>query len=145
MRALTPWNGLSAIRKEMDRVLDTFGGNELPELVTLGEWIPRLEIKEIKDNLLVKAELPGIDPKDLQVTLADQTLTLKGEKKYESEQLDEHVYKAERSFGTFIRTVQLPFAVDEHKIQATFKNGLLTVTLPKAVVGKGAAIPVKVE
>lgn len=78
MKALTPWNGLSAIRKEMDRVLETFGGNDLPEMVALGEWIPRLEVKEIKDNLLLKAELPGIETKNLQVTLADQTLTLKG-------------------------------------------------------------------
>lgn len=61
------------------------------------------------------------------------------------EQADEHVYKAERSFGTFIRTVQLPFAVDEHKVLATFRHGVLTVTMLKATVGRGAAIPVKIE
>jgi len=145
MRALTPWTGLSTMRKEMDRLFDRFWEGDLPQLPSLGDWAPALDVSETKDSVMVKAEVPGMDPKDIALSLQDQVLTLKGEKKQEKEEKDEHYYRAERSYGAFARAIRLPAPVDASKVTATFKHGLLTVTLPKAPAAKGATIPIKVE
>jgi HSP20 family protein len=145
MRALTPWSGLSTMRKEMDRLFDRFWEGDFPHLPSLGEWTPALDVSETKDAVMVKAEVPGMDAQDIQLSLQDQVLTLKGEKKQEKEEKDEHYYRAERSYGAFVRTLRLPAPVDGSKVTASFKNGLLTVTLPKAPTAKGTTIPIKAE
>jgi len=108
-------------------------------------WMPSLDLAETKDALMVKVETPGIDPKDIQVTLQENLLTIKGEKKHEKEEKDERHHRVERSYGAFTRTVRLPVAVDGGKVDAKFKNGLLTVTLPKTPGAKGTTVPVKAE
>jgi HSP20 family protein len=145
MRALTPWTGLSTMKKEMDRLFDRFWESDFPQLPAFGEWAPALDVSETKDAVLVKAEVPGMDPKDIQLSLQEQVLILKGEKKQEKEEKDEHFYRAERSYGAFTRAVRLPASVDGSKVTATFKNGLLAVTLPKAPAAKGTTIPIKAE
>jgi HSP20 family protein len=90
-------------------------------------------------------EIPGIDPKEIEVLLEDGLLTIKGEKKLEKEAKEEQFYRMERSYGAFVRTVRLPAAVDGSKVTATFKNGLLMVMLPKALGAKANPIPVKAE
>jgi HSP20 family protein len=84
-----------------------------------------------------------MDANDIQLSLHDQVLTLKGEKKQEKEETDEHYYRTERTYGAFARPVRLPASVDGSRVAATFKNGLLTVTLPKALAAKGTTIPIK--
>ena len=145
MRALTPWTGLSTMKQEMDRLLDRFWEGEFPQLPSMGTWAPALDVSETKDAIMVKAEVPGMDSTDIQLSLHDQTLTIKGEKKQEKEEKDEHYYRAERSYGAFVRTVRLPATVDGSKVMATFKNGVLAVTLPKAPTAKGTTIPIKAE
>ena len=145
MRALTPWTGLSTMKQEMDRLFDRFWEGEVTSLPSMGAWAPALDVSETKDAVMVKAEVPGMEAKDIQLSLHDQTLTLKGEKKQEKEEKDEHYYRAERSYGAFVRTVRLPATVDGSKVTAAFKNGLLTVTLPKAPAAKGTVIPIKAE
>jgi HSP20 family protein len=145
MRALTPWTGLSTMKKEMDRLFDRVWEGDFPQLPSMGEWAPALDVSETKDAVMVKAEVPGMDPKEIQLSLEDQLLTLKGEKTQEKEEKDEHYYHAERSYGAFVRTVRLPATVDGSKVTATFKNGLLKVTLPKAATAKGTTIPIKAE
>ena len=145
MRALTPWTGLSTMKKEMDRLFERFWEADFPHFPAIGEWAPALDISETKDAVIVKAEVPGMDPTDIQLSLQDQVLTLKGEKKQEKEEKDEHYYRAERSYGAFARAIRLPAPVDGSKVTATFKNGLLAVTLPKAPGAKGTTIPIKVE
>jgi HSP20 family protein len=146
MRALFPTNGVSALRKEMDRLFDRIWEGGLPDVtMPLGEWTPSLDISEKNDYVIVKAEVPGIDPKEIQVTLNNQLLTISGEKKYEKEEKEEKFYRMERSTGSFARTVSVPFPVDPNKVLATFKNGLLTVTMPKTAAAKGMAIPIKAE
>lgn len=145
MRALVPWTGLSTMRKEMDRLFERFWEGDLPELPWTGEWAPALDVSETKDTVMVKAEVPGMDPKDIALSLQDQVLTLKGEKKQEKEEKDEHYYRAERSYGAFARAIRLPAPVDASKVTASFKHGLLKVTLPKAPAAKGATIPIKAE
>jgi HSP20 family protein len=122
-------------RRNERRAHDTF--------LALGEWAPEMDLAETKDALVVKAEVPGIEPKDIQLSLKDQVLTIKGEKKQEKEEKDEHYYRMERSYGSFSRSIRLPSPVDEAKVSATFKNGLLTVTLPKTPAAKGTTIPIK--
>jgi HSP20 family protein len=131
----------------MERLFDRMGMPEwdLPEMRTLGEFTPTLDFSESNDAFVVKAEIPGIDPQDISVSLENQMLMIKGEKKHEKEQKDEQYYRMERSYGAFARTVRLPAAVDGSKVTAGFKNGLLTVTLPKAPGAKGSTIPVKAE
>ncbi|HEX5528810.1 MAG TPA: Hsp20/alpha crystallin family protein, partial [Methylomirabilota bacterium] len=145
MRALTPWTGMSTMKKEMDRLLDRFWEGDFPQLPAMGDWVPALDVSETKDAIMVKAEVPGMDSTDIQLSLHDQTLTLKGEKKQEKEEKDERYHRVERSYGAFTRSVRLPVAVDASKVTASFKNGLLTVTLPKTPAAKGTMIPIKAE
>lgn len=145
MKALTPWTGFENLRKDMERFFDRWGDWELPELRPIADWTPKVDFAENKDAYVLKAEIPGIDPKEISVSLENELLTIKGEKKQEKEEKDEHHYRVERSFGSFARTMRLPGAVDGGKVAAAFKNGVLTVTLPKASGAKVNAIPVKAE
>lgn len=143
MRAIAPFSGLSTLRREMDRLFDRFADFDLPELRWSGEWTPALDVSETKDAIIVKAEVPGIDPSKIEVTLEEGLLTIKGEKTEEKEAKDEQVYRRERVYGAFARAVRLPTTVDANKVDATFKNGVLTVTLPKTPAAKGKTIQVK--
>jgi HSP20 family protein len=144
MRALAPWAGLGSLRKDMDRLFDTLDW-DIPGVRRGVEWTPALDVSETKDAFVVKAEVAGIDPKDISVSLESQTLTIKGEKKEEKEEKDQQYYRMERAYGAFARAVHLPATVDGSKVTAGFKNGLLTVTLPKAASAKGNTIPIKAE
>jgi len=145
MRGLTPWTGMSNLKHEMDRVFDRFLEGKWDESPALGEWTPNMDISETKDSLVAKLEVPGMDPRDIQISLQENLLTIKGEKKQEKEEKDEHYHRVERAYGVFTRSVRLPVAVDASKVTATFKNGLLAVTLPKTPSARGTTIPVKAE
>ncbi|MGH7681037.1 MAG: Hsp20/alpha crystallin family protein [Candidatus Eiseniibacteriota bacterium] len=146
MRALIPTNGLTTLRKEMDRLFDRVWEGGLPEVtMPLGEWTPALDISDTNDAVVVKAEVPGIEPKEIKVSLVNQLLTIAGEKKYEYENKDEKFYRMERSSGSFARTINIPVPVDANKVVATFKNGLLMITMPKTAAAKGTSIPIKAE
>jgi len=86
-----------------------------------------------------------MDPKEIEISLQEQLLTIKGEKKHEKEEKGEHYHRMERSYGAFARSIRLPVPVDGSKVNATFKNGLLTITLPKTPAAKGTTIPIKAE
>jgi HSP20 family protein len=145
MRALMPWTGMAGMKQEMDRLFDRVFETKWDEFSALGEWAPSMDISETKDSLVAKVEVPGMEEKDIQVALQENLLTIKGEKKHEKEEKDEHFHRVERSYGAFTRSVRLPVAVDASKVTATFKNGLLTVTLPKTPAAKGTTIPIKAE
>ena len=146
MKALAPWTGFTTLQKEIDRLFERFWEPKWDEFPALaGEWTPSLDLSETKDALVVKAEIPGIEPKEIEVSLQDQVLTIKGEKRQEKEEKDEHYFRMERSYGGFVRSIRLPVPVDGSKVSATFKNGLLTVKLPKTPAAKGTTIPVKAE
>jgi len=145
MQALAPWTGLTSIRKEMDRVFDRFFDLKWDELPAITEWAPALDLSETKEAIVVKAEVPGLEPKEIEIALQGDLLTIKGEKKQEKEEKGEHYHRMERSYGAFARTVRLPVPVDGSKVTATFKNGLLMIQLPKTPAAKGTTIPVKTE
>ena len=145
MRGLMPWTGMGSLKQEMDRLFDRFLEVKWDELPALGEWAPSMDISETKDSLVAKVEVPGMEQKDIQISLQENLLTIKGEKKQEKEEKDERYHRVERSYGSFMRSIRLPVAVDASRVTATFKNGLLTVTLPKTPAAKGTMIPIKVE
>jgi HSP20 family protein len=145
MRGLMPWTGMGSLKQEMDRLFDRFAEFKWDEFPALGEWAPSMDISETKENLVAKVEVPGMEEKDIQVSLQENLLTIKGEKRQEKEEKEERYHRVERSYGAFMRSVRLPVAVDASRVTATFKNGLLTVTLPKTPAAKGTTIPVKAE
>jgi HSP20 family protein len=145
---ISPWRPFEfeRMRRDMDRMWDSFfDERSRRKLEDRGEWLPSLDVSETKNEIVVKAEIPGIDPKDMDISLTDGVLTIKGEKKQEKEERDENYHLIERSYGTFARSVRLPKEVTNDKIGATYKNGLLTVTLPKSEETRKKEIKIKVE
>ena len=145
---ITPWKPFEfdRIRREMDRLWDSFlEGRPVRRSEDGREWSPSVDISETKNDLVIKAELPGLDPKDIDISMNNGYLTIKGEKKHEKEEKDENYHLIERSYGAFTRSVQLPREVQSDKITASFKNGILRITLPKSEEAKKKEIKIKVE
>jgi HSP20 family protein len=138
------------LRQEMNRVFDNFlGGFEMEPFMgrPLGAFSPSVDIKDSEKEIRVSAELPGMDDKDVDVSLSKDSLTIRGEKREEKEDKGKDYYRMERSYGSFSRTIPLPAEVDTDKAKAEFKKGLLTVTLPKTAraIKQTKKIPVKTE
>src|SRR5215510_16258064 len=136
MRSLVPWGGMTGLKQEMDRVFDRFFESRWEDMPALGDWVPKVDVSETKDAVVVKAEIPGMEAKDVQASLQENVLTITGEKRHEQEEKDERFHRVERSYGSFTRSMQLPAGVDAGKVNASFKNGVLTVTLPKTAAAK---------
>jgi HSP20 family protein len=134
---------MTTLRKDVDRLFERFFEPGWPEMPTLGEWQPTVDVTEDKDTVIVKAELPGVEQKDIAVSLQEGVLTIKGEKQAEKEEKDKRYHRVERSYGAFVRSIRLPAAVDAAKVTASFKDGVVTIALPKSPEAKGTTIPVK--
>lgn len=164
LKALVPWRDRSqaptrredfhdpfvAFRREIDRMFDEFfdgfGGRSLRS--AFGGWAdvtPSIDLAETDKEIVVTAELPGLDPKDFEVTVAGDVLTLKGEKKDEHERRDGDSYYKERRFGQFSRSVRLPFEVTDEKVDARYDKGVLTVRIPKPAELQRAARRIEVK
>jgi len=140
-----PFRELTTFREEMDKLWNRFFG-EWPSMEpSRGEWAPSLDVSETKDNIVVKAEVPGMDAKDIDISLANDVLTVKGEKRQEKEEKDENYHRVERSYGAFSRSIRLPREVQSDKIKANYKNGVLKITLPKSEEAKKKEIKIKVD
>ena len=121
-----------ALQRRMDRLFDDFAGDyHWPFTNGRGAMTPTIDVSETDKEMTVEAELPGVDEKDIDVTLTDNLLTIKGEKKQEKEEKKKDYHLTERSYGSFSRSMTLPFDADPAKIRAAFKDGVLTITLPK--------------
>jgi HSP20 family protein len=125
------------IQNEMNRLFDQFFSDDFPFSTRLMarpalDFLPRLDISETETEFKVSAELPGMDEKDIQIRLEKDTLVLSGEKKSETEEKEKTYHRVERSFGSFERVIPFDTQLDEDKVSAVFKNGVLTITLPKA-------------
>ena len=143
---LTPFRDFERTTKEMDRFWDSFLEGTLRKRGEDGtEWFPSLDVSETKNELMVKAEVPGMDPKDIDISLSDGMLTIKGEKKREKEEKEADYHLVERSYGAFVRSVQLPKEVQGNKISASYKDGILKITLPKSEEAKKKEVKIKVE
>ena len=140
-----PFGALGSTRKELDSLWDRFF-RATPSVGTFTEgWLPSVDISETKKNFIVKAELPGLDAKDVSVSLSGDLLTIKGEKKREEEEKDEHHHFIERYSGSFQRSFQLPTSVKGDKVEANFDKGVLNVTIPKAEEAEKKEIEIKVK
>lgn len=113
--------------------------------LTVPDWAPRVDIKETAESYVIKAELPGVNKNDVSVTLEQGVLTLRGEKKFEKEYDDEKTHRVECSYGSFVRSFSLPESVDENKVTAKYKDGLLNLIIPKAQQAKQKSIEINVE
>ncbi len=141
----TPFRDLVNMQREIGRVFDGLFPEYDAENAVIAQWAPRVDVSENKDAYLIKAELPGVNRNDVKITLHDNILTIKGEKKEEKEEKDVNVHRIERSFGVFERAFSLPLSVKSDKIDASFKDGVLSITLPKAEEAKPKEIEVKVS
>jgi HSP20 family protein len=145
LREITPFRDFERMRRDMDRMWDSFFERGTLRGEEGREWLPSLDVAETKNEIVVKAEVPGLDPKDIDISLSDGLLTIKGEKKQEREEKEENYHLVERSYGSFTRSIRLPNEVQSDKIKASYKNGVLKVVLPKSEEAKKKEVKIKVE
>ena len=142
------WPGfgrLSSLRDELDRLFESPWTELARTSQLLSGWTPALDVHEDKDNFVVQAELPGMKREEIDVSLHDGALSISGERKTEKKYEEAEVYRTERFFGKFQRTVTLPTPVAADKVKAQYKDGVLTITLPKTEAAKPKQIDVNVN
>ena len=149
-RGLIPWRPFRELGEMERRFEDIFGRPFLPSVrrrlpIEERGWAPPIEVFEKEDKFVVKAELPGMKEEDIDVSVVGDTLTVKGERKTETEVKEEDYYCCERSYGSFFRSIALPSTVDAEKIEASYENGVLEVSLPKAAEVKPKKISVSAK
>jgi HSP20 family protein len=149
-RGLIRWSPFREMEEMERRINDVFGRPLLPAIwrrtpVEEMGWTPAIEMFEKDDKFMVKAELPGMKEEDIDVSVVGDTLTIKGERKAESEVKEEDYYCCERSYGSFTRSITLPSSVDAKNIEASYENGVLEISLPKAAEVKPKKITVSAK
>ena len=147
MRWVDPFKELSAIHDRMNQLFDeTFLHARASEAAPAAAmWSPAVDIYESVDEIVVKAEVPGIDRDAVAVEVKDGILTLRGERKFEKEEKEENYHRIERSYGTFVRSFALPSSVDTEKVHAALKDGVLEVKLSKKEIAKPRKVQVTVN
>jgi len=148
-RGWDPFRWLSTMQREMNRMFEEafgdFTGTSALEPFSAREWSPAVEMFETKDDVVVRAELPGMKQSDIDVSVSDGTLTIRGERKHEDEVKRENYYRSERVYGAFRRSIPLPSGIDPNKIKATYQNGILEVRFPKPEETKPKQIKINVQ
>jgi HSP20 family protein len=146
-----PFRELEEIGERFNRTFGGYGKRMFPRLpetgreaLTVPDWAPMVDISETDDEYLVKAEIPEVKKEEVKVRVEDGVLTIEGERKQEKEEKGKKFHRVERYYGTFLRTFNVPENVDEKKVRAEFKDGVLIVHLPKAEMAKPKAFEVKV-
>jgi HSP20 family protein len=145
MTRFDPFRDLAVLQDRMNRLFnDTYGRNREDDLMSRGSWTPAVDIYEIEGSLVLKAELPDLRREDIDVSVENSTLTIRGERKLDSEIEQQNFHRIERPYGNFLRQFSLPPTVDPSKIGAEYKNGVLTVKLPVREEAKPRTINVEV-
>jgi len=146
-RELATWpSDLFGIQREMNKMFNNFfRGDIQDEDSAFMAWTPAVDIAEHDDEYLVKVELPGVNKDDVKITIESNVLTIRGEKKQERETKKENYHRVERNYGSFQRSFTLPSTVKSDKIDASYKDGILSISLPKAEEAKPKQIEVKVK
>ena len=140
-----PIGDLRTMQDQMNRLLDMAWNREIGEELGEGVWQPAVDIYEDENSVTIKAEVPDIDQKDIEVRIEDNTLTLRGERKHNKEVKKENYHRVERYYGQFQRSFSLPHSIDQEKVKATCDKGVLTITLPKREETKPKQINVEVK
>jgi len=139
-----PFRDLATQREYVRLLKEAFSPMSGETEVSTRSWAPPVDIYETEDAIVLKAELPGIDPKDVEVRVEDNTLYLKGERNYEKEINEQNYHRIERSYGSFARSFSLPNSINAEKVKAEYKDGLLTLTMPKREEAKPKTIKIDV-
>jgi HSP20 family protein len=141
-----PFRDLSTMQERVNRVFGDFYRGVDDDVMRRGTWVPPVDIFDSGNHqLVIKAELPDMNKEDIEITVENNALTLKGEKKMDSAIKDEHCHRIERAYGTFSRSFALPPSVDTSKVSADYKNGVLTIALPMREESKPRQINVQVQ
>jgi len=140
----TKLNPFEAFERDVKRIFDDFFTLEPVDLFD-SAWVPSIDVEEDEKSIHVRAEIPGIDEKDLNVTLEDNVLTISGEKKEERKEENKRYVLAERRFGSFKRSIALPAEVKADNVKASFKNGVLTVDFEKKEVSQPKRLTINVK
>jgi len=144
LREWRPFREVTRLRREMDLLWDDYFGSGRRGLQPLqAEFAPAVDVKESAEAVVVKAEVPGIDAQDINISVTGDVLTIKGDKKSEREEKEANYHLVERHYGSFSRCLKLPAAVDLDNIAAKYDKGVLTVTCPKKEAAKPKAIEIK--
>jgi HSP20 family protein len=146
---LVRWDRFRELEDMSDRLNRMFSRQALPqasgkETMVVADWVPSVDVSETDGEYQIKAEIPDVKKEDVRVTLEDGVLTIQGERKQEKEEKGRKYHRVERSYGSFVRSFTLPDLVDEEKVKAEFKDGVLNLQLPKSQKAKPKAIEVKV-
>ena len=141
--SITRWNPFREL-EEIEGRLNRFVRGSEPDALTFGDWAPAVDIKETEKEYVVTADLPDVKKEEVKVSFHEGVLTLEGERKLEKEEKTDRFHRIERGYGKFVRRFALPNEVDSEHVTAEFKNGVLTVRVPKAANAKPKAIEVKV-
>ena len=144
---LTKWDPFREMEDVFDRYSRAIGWPRrgTQEVMATGDWAPRVDIAETDNEFTIKAEIPEVNKEDVKVTVDSGVLTIRGERKQEKEEKDKKFHRVERYYGSFTRSFTLPDNVDESKIEASFKDGMLNLQIPKTEAAKPKAIEVKVK
>ncbi len=126
----TGWGLLENFRREMDDLMARFFGEETAT-EGLMTWTPRVDVEETEKEIVIKADIPGVDPKNIEIAIENNVLTVRGERKEEREEKKKNYHRVERFMGSFYRAIPLPPGVDAEKVTATSSNGVITITVPK--------------
>ncbi len=143
-----PFKDMVTMKDRMNRLFDeVFSKSQFygDENMRDGLWSPSVDIYETENNVVLKAELPEIDEKDIDIKLEDNILTIKGERKLENETEKENYYRMERSYGAFSRSFSIPSRVDQNNVSATCRDGVLKVTMPKNKEAQQKKIPINTK
>jgi HSP20 family protein len=138
-----PFQSLRRLSNALDEAFTTWPFVQEDGGSITAAWYPACDVYEDKDAVRILVELPGVTPEDVKLSLENNVLTIRGEKKQQAEERTERVHRYERSYGTFERAFSLPSTVDPDKVAANFQNGILTVTVPKAERARPREIPVQ--
>lgn len=135
-----PFRDLTALQTEVNRLFSRASG----DVTDRQSWTPAVDVVETDDAIVLKAELAGMDPKDISIEVQDNVLTVSGERRFQEEVKEDKYYRIERRYGSFSRSLALPPTADESKVEAKYDNGLLEITVPKAEIAKPKKITVAV-
>jgi HSP20 family protein len=140
-----PFRELSTLQNRVNGLFQDYGRGSQDELTTTGSFVPAVDVYEDEHNIILKLEVPGVSQEDVDVRLENNTLTVRGERKFEKEEKEENFHRIERRYGSFARSFALPNTIDTENVHASYENGVLKIELSKRAEAKPKQIKVNIS